>query len=1158
MLPPLLLAVMLLSLMTPASPLLDFQAAAEAANEAAPLSNETSFQVSPHPDYGTYFGGDRADMVERIALGPDGGVYLMMSTTSSDLPVNASSYQSTKAGRFDIYVCKLNSNGTALLHSTYIGGNDNDFPLDMAVDDDGCAYIVGYTSSADFPTTAGSFQPIIASGMDGFVVKLSADASRLEFSTYLGGWQGANVYDVVWDPVSDACVVAGRTGSTDFPTTSGAYDPRPSSYGDAFVTGFSADGSSLRFSTFLGGDNTDEAKCLGLADNGDLLVGGRTRSSDFPTTAGALQGTRAGFYDCVVSRLDADASDLLSSTYLGGSSNESCERIAEGHGGCIVAAGATTSDDFPSSQDAADASLGGSQDAFVAILDEDLGTLEYGSYIGGTGFETMDALVVDPQGDIYLSGSTNATDFPESSDPIQPDPTPGGDIYLHVLDPSGTGVLLSSYVGGDSSDVARSLALDMDGNLYLAGWTASSDFWVSGDAYQYQHASPGGGYDSILMIIDDLAPPSVDAGADKTIDQHMLAYFSGQGTRDNDRYLSWEWTFLDGLTPVELLGKTDHYTFHEAGLFPVTLKVTDTTGNWATDIVNVTVNDTTPPTAVIVANATVDQGQALALDGTASTDNVGVTGWRWTVRDEDGPYMLSGPTASYVFASAGSFQVSLNATDAALNWAVAVLNVTVRDTEPPTAVAGGDIEVGQGEGFVLNGSASADNVGIVNWTWTAGEGDSGTVLGYGPVLELSLPDAGALAVKLTVRDAEGNAAVDTLALLVLDTTPPVARAGEDIGVDQHTSVVLDGSASTDNVGIVQWTWTMSTEVDDILLGSGGVVEHVFNDAGHFTIILTVMDATGRTGDDELELTVRDTDPPVAEAGPDVTVDQLGDVTLDGSGSTDNVGVVVWEWTVDFDVLPTPFPPLVGMVRNFTFLEAGTHNVQLMVRDLAGNRANDTLTVTVRDTEPPSPEAGPDVATDQNLEVRLDGRASGDNVGITNWTWRVTVNGSLVVLHGPQAALVIDTPGAYEVTLEVRDMAGNSAVDRLNVTVNDSTAPLAVAPPDMSARRGIAVILNGSACSDNVGVVNWTWAIDTGEGVVNLHGREVSFAFKRAGDHTVTLTVRDSAGNEAEDVLQVVVAGEEKEKDNRTLVIVLFVVIAAVAGIAFYLRGRDKA
>ena len=1154
------LAVVAISLVGPAGAFLGPGASAATALGASPLSEGDSFQVPPRIDYCTYFGGSGAELLADMALGPDGSIYLLMDTTSRDLPVDASSNQTSIAGGFELYVCRLSPDGSTVLSSTYIGGSGNDFPEAITVDGKGCAYVVGYTASKDFPTTPNALKRVTR-GVDGLVVKLSADMSSLEFSTYLGGdLNGQNCFDVVWDPVADACVVAGRTDAPDFPTTSGAYDPKASLRGDAFVCGLSTDGSSLRFSTFLGGDNDDEALCLALADDGDLLVGGQTRSSDFPTTSGAFQGARTGFFDCVVSRLDGDASQLLASTYLGGSVNQSCLDIAEGPNGSVVVSGETTSSDFPTSADAADPSLGGVTDAWLAILDSDLGTLGYGSYLGGSDTEYMEALAVDALGDIYLSGYTYSADFPVSSNALEPDDLPGYDAYLHVLDTTGNGVLLSTYLGGDSIDTAYALAFDADGTLVLGGWTGSTDLPVTDDAYQKQHA-PGGGAECYVVTIPDLALPRADAGEDIAIDQHATAQFNGTATADNGPGLNLTWTLDDGPTRVVLYGEEPTHTFHDAGSYPVELNVTDAVGNWAHDTVTVTVRDTTPPAAVIVANATVDQGAPLGLDGTASTDNVGVASWTWTVHDHDGAFMLSGPTATYVFAEAGAFRVDLNATDAAGNWAVATVDVAVRDTEPPRAEAGADVDVSQGEPFVLNGSASTDNVGVVNWTWTAVEG--GAVLGYGQALALSLPDAGALAVRLAVRDAEGNADEDTLAVLVRDTTPPVARAGDDAAVDQHAIVVLDGSASTDNVGIASWTWRIMTIEGWETLGTGPVLEVVLDRTGQFTFALKVADAAGGTGEDELVVAVRDTEPPVAEAGHDIAIDQGATATFDGSFSGDNVGIVGWEWTVRPGEGPTPSPVLEGKVRELAFSAPGTHLVELRVTDAAGNWANDTLTVTVRDTVPPVAEAGPDLATDQHVGVRLDGRGSPTLADIANWTWRVTVDGSPVVLYGSGPTLTIDRAGVYEVTLEVRDPVGHTSTDHTNVTVRDTTSPVAVAPLDMRAKLGAAVLLNGSASSDDVGVVNWTWEVDTGDSVARLYGREATATFARAGNHSITLTVRDAAGNEAQDVLHVVVAGEDIEPSHywTTIilpVIVIAVVIAVVATVAMYIKGRRSA
>ena len=259
------------------------------------------------------------------------------------------------------------------------------------------------------------------------------------------------------------------------------------------------------------------------------------------------------------------------------------------------------------------------------------------------------------------------------------------------------------------------------------------------------------------------------------------------------------------------------------------------------------------------------------------------------------------------------------------------------------ADAGTDIEIDQHEIAHFDGSNSSDNVRIVNWTWGFVEGGNGVSL-YGTEVSFAFASAGEIPVTLTVMDAEGNVATDTLIVRVRDITDPEADAGPDKVVDQHEDVTLDGSASSDNVGVVRWLWSFTYRGKEKRLegSSAGVV---FDAAGMFMVNLTVLDAEGNEGLATLTITVLDTEDPVPAPPNDLVVVVGEMVTLDGSGSMDNVGVVEWTWTYEVD---GEVKVLNGSSVHHYFNNPGKYEVILTVKDAAGNSANGTFTVTVED------------------------------------------------------------------------------------------------------------------------------------------------------------------------------------------------------------------
>ena len=284
-------------------------------------------------------------------------------------------------------------------YSTYLGGSASEQGITIAVDFSGNAYVTGDTSSIDFPT-ANALQPSKPGIWGAFVTKINAAGSALVYSTYLGGSNREFGIAIAVD-AAGSVYVTGSTSSTDFPTTAGALQPSCSLRagficdGDAFVTKLNATGDSLLYSTYRGGSARERGNAIAVDAAGNAYVTGFTESTDFPTTAGALQPScslRAGFIcdgDAFVTKLNATGDSLLYSTYRGGSARERGNAIAvDAHGNAYVT-GNTRSIDFPTVNafQAANNS-GGCCDAFVTKLNAAGTALVYSTYLGGSGAET--------------------------------------------------------------------------------------------------------------------------------------------------------------------------------------------------------------------------------------------------------------------------------------------------------------------------------------------------------------------------------------------------------------------------------------------------------------------------------------------------------------------------------------------------------------------------------------------------------------------------------------------------------------------------------------------------------------------------------------------------------------------------------------------------
>jgi hypothetical protein len=375
-----------------------------------------------------------------------------------------------------------------LTYSTYLGGFGDDDPEGIAVDAGGSAYVVGTTASADFPVAGGVKRTLADGDHDAFVTKLNANGSAVVYSTYLGGafsWEAA--HDVAVDAGGNA-YVTGETMSPDFPTVN-AYDSSMGGTGDAFVAKLSPSGSSLVYSTFLGGATDVNPDLFAASDYGygiavdaagAAYVTGQTRATDFPTM-NALQPTGgsngATIFDAFVTKLAPSGSALAYSTYLGGTDSDEGRGIAVDASGRAVVAGSTSSTDFPT---AAPLQGPGNTDAFVAKLTADGRSFVYSTYLGGfAGEDHADAVAVDTGGNAYVAGWTNANDFPTTAGAYASSCAGGveycgyqrEDAFLTKVADDGSALGYSTYFGAPGRETTTGVAVNGLGQATIIGTT---------------------------------------------------------------------------------------------------------------------------------------------------------------------------------------------------------------------------------------------------------------------------------------------------------------------------------------------------------------------------------------------------------------------------------------------------------------------------------------------------------------------------------------------------------------------------------------------------------------------------------------------------------------------------------------------------------------
>src|SRR5215469_1265211 len=423
--------------------------------------------IDPVLSYSTYLGGNGFDIGLSIAVDSTGSAYVTGQTASTNFAVTAGALQSALRGAPIPFVAKLMPDGTALAYSTYLGGsgainpftgtNQGDTGRAIAVDSLGHAYVTGQTSSTDFPITPGAFQTALAGEGSGcsvsmgnaFVAELNPTGSGFVYSTYLGGNNTDAGFGIAIDATGNA-YVAGRALSTNFPVTPGAYRTTfdPSGFDcscsgpeDVFVTKLNPSGTALVYSTYVGGGI---ATGVAIDSGGNAYVTGTTNSPSYPTTAGSFRTTpisAAGGCsdrDSIVTKLSADGSALVYSTYLGGSADDVANGIAVDASGNAFVSGYTDAANFPVTANASQGAFGGGAvDAFVAEINAAGSSLQFSTFLGGSGTDGGFGIALDTAGSIYVSGFTDSAGFPTTAGAFQT--TFGGgsaDAFVAKLSPT--------------------------------------------------------------------------------------------------------------------------------------------------------------------------------------------------------------------------------------------------------------------------------------------------------------------------------------------------------------------------------------------------------------------------------------------------------------------------------------------------------------------------------------------------------------------------------------------------------------------------------------------------------------------------------------------------------------------------------------------------
>jgi|HubBroStandDraft_6_1064221.scaffolds.fasta_scaffold00044_20 hypothetical protein len=482
--------------------------------------------IDPVLLYSTYLGGLADDQAVGIAVDSDGSAYVAGWTQSTNFPLAS---EGTVPSGTNAFIAKLDVSGSTLLYADFIGGSGEDYAQAMTLDSSNNAYITGYTCSPDFPMV-NAFQTSMNGCWDGFISKISADGSTLLYSTYLGGSSQTIVYAIAVDS-SDDMYVAGGTYSTDFPLQN-AFQPSVSPnqnnyYGEyGFLTHLTADGSTLVYSTYLGGSSNVVENCgypcwpppissiqgIALDSSSNAYVAGTTNTYNFPTSNGSYMPSQNAPNDAqigFVSELSSSGA-LVYSTYFGTTDGDPTQinAIAVDSSGSAYVTGFAYSDGtFPvTTPNLCDPVANGWNCGygFVTKFNPTGTGLAYSTFLPLNNFATPQSIVLDSQNDAYVLSSVYGGGM-LTMNPIEAY-TNQNDVLLTEIDPTGSIQLFSTYLGGNGDDYPAGIALDASESIYVAGYTDSSDFPVTAAALQN---TIGGNTDAFVAKIGTAIAPAV-------------------------------------------------------------------------------------------------------------------------------------------------------------------------------------------------------------------------------------------------------------------------------------------------------------------------------------------------------------------------------------------------------------------------------------------------------------------------------------------------------------------------------------------------------------------------------------------------------------------------------------------------------------------------
>jgi len=757
-------------------------------------------------DLATYISGSDEDFTDSMVLDASDNIYVTGSTKSTDFPTSTGAFDNTSDAlsyTWDAFVLKLSSDGSTLLYSTYIATSGNEYGKSIVVDDFGNAYVTGFTGSTDFPTTAGALNETRKGSNDAFVLKLSSDGSTLLFSTYFGGSDDDEGLGIAIDTSHDI-YITGNTRSTDLPTTVGANDTVGDgtiSFSDTFIAKLSSDGSSLNYSTYISGSSYDTGKSIKVDSSGNAHITGIAYSSDFPTTFGAHDRTLTGATDAFATKVSANGSTLLYSTYLSlsSSTDDAADLVLDTEGNAYV-----TGNYYISSF----------MRIFVIKLAANGSKILNSKSMPASGHSYGRAITLDGSGNIYVAGFTDADDFEVTANAVDSTGSSGNtDSVMFKLSPDMSQLNYSTYLGGSGVDQIYAIGINSIGNVITAGKTSSTDFPVTSGVYN-STGDNSTTYDIFVASVklqDDTIAPIIHAPSTASYEFGSI-----------DNILSWNvaddfpGTYnitVDGI----LLGNpsnpwtTGTITINvdnlSIGSYVYNLTIYDGSGNMEFHVVTLTVSDTTSPIVNSIPDYEYEQGTIGNILSWSVDELVGAQ----YILYKDNEVLLTGDLSESIIILnidgllVGLYNFTLYVYDSSGNFAVDAVIVTVVDTIAPEVNSPEDVSysLGSTENTIIWESSDL-NPFMYNITVNGGIHTPSTSWENGSIsANIDGLDTGIFNFTIFVYDFYGNYATDSVIVEVineLSTTSRVITTSETDNIITNSTVT--GTVTEGNSGFL--------------------------------------------------------------------------------------------------------------------------------------------------------------------------------------------------------------------------------------------------------------------------------------------------------------------------------------------------------------------